>query len=492
MTAAAAPARHRVLLAVAEVGTAIQLEETLGKVGLATRWDQQQAGGPILPPPPDAPEPEPDVVVLDADRAGARLAAIADAWREHPSSPGIVAIGAPAARDHAAAARVTLLSSAATAPTLRAAIDAAVRLRYTGRMSWNVARRALGLPDRGRDTEEAARMIAAARAIDLEVPRTALGWYAGCYVTDLGAIDVLRDARALEIPEVAFAKHLDGTLTLQAAIRKGPLDGSAAARLIWALASIGGVALTAEVHDVATPARRALAAARADVRGRLARLDRGTFYDVLEITPLADYPDVEAAYQATGHKYAPAVLAAFDLGELAAHVQPLWDQVEKARAVLVDLPARGRYHDWLRAKLPELRTVWAIDPAPAQQAIEIYARGQKALGAGDVHRALGELAAACRQHPGHPEYEASLAWARYRVQVGSGKDAAATARAERRTVEQLLAGTRRWPRALLALALLCAADNDPEAARFHIREALAADPQLAAAHQLLARLGARP
>jgi hypothetical protein len=474
---------HRVLLAVAEVGTAIQLEETLGKVGLVTRWDAAQAGGPAGDPGVI------DVVVLDADRADARLAAIAEAWRDHPSSPGVVAIGAPSAREHAAAARITLLSPAATAQTLRAAIDDAARLRFTGRLGWNVARLALGLPDRGRDTDEAARVIAAARTLDVEIPRAALRWYGSCYVTDLGAVALLREARALSIPEVEQAAAMDGTLTLQTLIRTGPLDGAGAVRLVWALASVGGVALTAEVHDPGTPERRQLAQVRADLRGRIARLDRATFYDVLEVTPLADYPEVEAAYQAVGHRYAPSVLAAYDLAELAAHVQPLWDQVEKARSVLVDLPARGRYHDYLRAKLGELRTAWAIDPGPAKQAAEIFARGQQALGAGDVHRALGELAAACRHHPGHPEYEASLAWARYRVQVGSGKPAAETARSERRTVEALVAGTRPWPRALLALALLCAADNDAEAARFHIREALAADPQLAAAHQLLARLG---
>jgi len=36
--------------------------------------------------------------------------------------------------------------------------------------------------------------------------------------------------------------------------------------------------------------------------------------------------------------------------------RPTWDLVEKARAVLVDHAQRGRYHDWLRQKLPELRT----------------------------------------------------------------------------------------------------------------------------------------
>jgi hypothetical protein len=473
---------HRVLLAVDEVGTAIQLEETLGTVGIKTRWDRAQAAGP------SGDVGEVDVVILDADRAGERLAEVAEAWRDHASSPGVIAIGAPSARGHASAARITLLAPAATAATLRAAIDDAARLRFTGRLSWHVARRALGLPDGGRDTAAAATIIRAARTLDVEIPRAALRWYAGSYVTDLGAVAVLREARALTIPEVEQAAAMDGTLTLQVLIRRGPLDGAGAARLVWALASIGGIALTPEVHDVATPARRVLAKVRKDLRARLDRLEGATYYDVLEVTPAAEYPELEAAYQALERKYSPSALAGHDLGELGVHVEPLWNLVEKARSVLVDLPARGRYHDWLRAKHGQLKTVWAIDPQPAVAAAELYAKGQQSLGAGDVHKAIGELAAACRQHPGHPEYEASLAWARYRLQVAAGKDAAATARTERAVVEGLVAGTRSWPRALLALALLCAADEDREAARFHLREALGADPQLAAAHQLLARL----
>ena len=99
--------------------------------------------------------------------------------------------------------------------------------------------------------------------------------------------------------------------------------------------------------------------------------------------------------------------------ELASLVGPMWEPVEKARSVLVDHAQRGRYHDWLRNKLPELRTVWAIDPPAASAAAEAFARGQRSLGEGDAHKAMKDLAFACRHHPGHPEYEANLAWARF-------------------------------------------------------------------------------
>jgi len=264
------------------------------------------------------------------------------------------------------------------------------------------------------------------------------------------------------------------------------------ARLLWALGSLGAIDLTPEVRDDATPQRRGLAELRAHLRARAVRLERSTFYDVLEITPLAEIEDIEAAYQSVALRFAPDVLATYDLAELAAQTEPMWTLVEKARTVLVDHPQRGRYHDWLRQKLPELRTVWAIDPGAVETAAAAFARGQRNLGDGDAHKAMGDLAAACRHFPGHPDYESSLAWARYRVQVASGRDRVEAAVAERRTLEQLLLGCRPWPRALVALALLCAAGGDVDAARWHLRVSLAVDPTAPAAVQLAQRLGMRP
>ena len=62
------------------------------------------------------------------------------------------------------------------------------------------------------------------------------------------------------------------------------------------------------------------------------------------------------------------------------------------------------------------------------------------------------------------------------------------AREERLRAEAAVVGTKPWPRAQLALALLCAADGDSDAAQFQLQNALAADPSLVAAHQLLQRL----
>jgi hypothetical protein len=474
-----------VLLALGDVGLGVRLEEQLAQAGLIARWDAGQVDGPrggaIA-----------RVVVVDADHLGDRLADVADAWRRQPSVPGVLAIGrSAAAREAAPLARVTLVTATAKLQTLIAAIRDAEAFRLATDMRWSMMREALGLPRA--DDERAAwpQALAAARAIDIELPRAALRWFVRHYATPTQRLDELREDRVLTVPELELLAHVDGTQTVQVLSRRGPLDQVRSVRLLWALVSLAAIDLTPEVRDVATTARRSLADVRAHLRARRALLEGSTYYDVLEVSPLAEIDDIEAAVQLVGLRFAPEVLATHDLADLAALVQPTWDLVGKARAVLIDHAQRGRYHDWLRQKLPELRTIWAIDPTTARSAAAAFARGQRSLGDGDVHKAMGDFATACRLFPGHPEYEANLSWTRYRVQVGSGRDRIEAAIAERRALEDLLLGRRPWPRALVALALLCATAGDADAARWHLHIALAIDPALPAAVQLAQRLGMR-
>jgi hypothetical protein len=474
-----------VLIAVAEVGSGVQLEEALNGAGFQATWDAAQVDGPsgIV---------RCEVVLVDADRLGARLAQVADAWRDHDTVPGVVAVGSSAAaREHAPAARVTLLSPGAKPATLAQAIREAAKLRLATGMRWSVMRAALKLPPADNDVAAWPATVLHARNVDLDVARAALRWHVQHYATPSATLDRLREERVLTVPELETLAHVDGTQTVQRLVKRGPLDPTQSARLLWAMASMGAIDLTAEVRDVATPSRRALDEIRRHLRARVARLEKSTYYDVLEITPLAEYADIEAAYQLVGSRYSPQALGRFDLAELVTHVQPTWEIVEKARAVLADHAQRGRYTDWLRQNLPNLKTTWAIDMNDAKAAAEAFARGQRALGEGDAHKAMGELARACRHHPDHPDYEANLAWARFRVQVASGKDQRETAIAERALVEAVVLGRRPWPRALVALALLCAAAGDADSARWHLAIALSIDPNVPAAAQLAQRLGLR-
>lgn len=469
----------RVLLAFTDVGLGIPLQEALETLGRDTRWDPAATPSSLKTDPPD-------VVVLDGDGLAARLGENADAWRALDPAPGVIAIGMRAdTATAAAAAHLTLVPPTTTPPMLARALDEAEKLRFAAALAPGLARRALKLPP-GADT---VQMLAASRKLDVELARAALRWYAQHYVGATAVVDELRAARALIPPEIEHIKHMNGTLTLQSVVRASPLDAPEAARLVWVLGSLGAVTLTTEPPDVTTTARRALTELRSHLRARTARLAKATFYDVLEVTPFAEIDDIEISYRILAWRYGPERTGKLDLGDVTPLAAPSWDQVERARKVLSDVAARGRYNDWLRDKWSTLESTWAVDSTAATAATEAYGRAQQALTAGDVHRALSEMAVAARNHPGHPEYEAGLAWARYRVEVAGGKDQAQIARRERGVAERATLGMRPWPRALLALALLCVADRDLDSARWCLREALAIDPSSPAARQLMARLG---
>lgn len=474
-----------VLVAVADVGAGVQLEEALNHAGFEARWDGAQADGPRG-------ASAQEVVVVDADHLGSRLTEVVEQWRDHASVPGVVALGTtPAARELAPVARVTLLSPSVSPATLATAIREAAKLRLSTGMRWPVLRAALKLPPAENSVESWPATLLHARNADIELARSALRWHAQHYATPTPLVDQIREERILTVPELETAAHIDGTKTVQTLVKLGPLEPAQTARLLWALASMGAITLTPEVRDVATPGRRALHELRGHLRARAARLEKTTYFDVLEISPLAEYPEIEAAYRLIGARYSPKAMSRFDLAELAPLVKPAWDLVEKARNTLNDHALRGRYTDWLRKNISSLDTVWAIDVRAIQDAAEAFARGQTILAQGDAHRAMGDFARACRNHPGHPDYEANLAWVRFRVAVAGGKDQRESAAAERASVEEILAGRRPWPRALVALALLCAAGGDADAARWHLHIALQIDPNVPAAAQLAQRLGLR-
>jgi hypothetical protein len=474
-----------VLIAVADVGTGVQLEEALNHAGFEARWDGALSDGP-------RPGGLPEAVIVDADHLGERLLEVAEQWRDHPSVPGIVALGgSPAAREQAPLARLTLLSPNVSPSTLVAAIREAAKLRLAAGMRWSVLRAALKLPPIDNTADAWPATLLHARNADLEIARAALRWHVSHYATPTDVLAQLREERMLTVPELETAAHIDGTRTVQTLVKLGPLDPQATARLLWVLISMGAVVLSPEVADVSTSPRRALDEIRRHLRARQERLARGTLFDVLEISPLAEHAEIEAAYRLVGARYSPKALSRFDLSDLAPLVRPTWELVEKARTTLLDHALRGRYAEWLRAHLHELTSVWALDAAALETAAEAFARGQHSLAAGDAHRAMGDFAMACRHHPGHPDYEATLAWVRFRVQIAAGKDPHETALAGRHDVESHLLGCRPWPRALVALALLCAAGGDAEAARWHLHISLQLDPNAPAARQLAQRLGMR-
>jgi len=475
-----------VVLALDDVGLAVPLQELLEQGGHGVLWS---------PPLADGPEKLPrgqkvDVVVL-AERSGVPFDRGIEKWRAIEPPPGILAVVLGKSGEAAAKkARVPLVASTAQPAEIAGAVGRALALRWSGKLASGHARGALGLGTAmGDPVDDAARIVKAARQADLEIVREALRWYALHYVSTTDVVAQLRDVRALAIPEVDLVRSIDGARTMQTIINKAAIGQQAAARLVWSLACVGALQHGPEPIDMSSPERRAVTMARLHLRARAARSERATHYDVLEITPAAGIAEIEHACQMLAVRYAPERMERLDLGEAAALVAPLWKAIQKARAILSDPADRLRYNEALVAQRGKIQSTWTFGPNDRARAEEAFAKGQRALVAGEPFKAVSEMAAAARAHPDHPDYEASLAWARTRAEIARGKPKEPIVDTERKNAEAALAGRRPWPRALVALAMLCAADEDPDSAHWHLKEALACEPNLPVARQMLARLG---
>lgn len=432
-----------------------------------------------------------DVVVL-VEREGQPYGPRLEAWRELDPPPGVLAVVTSAdGRSACDRDRIPFVVSSAPPGEMAAAVDRALRLRWAGRLAPSYARGALRVPASDDPVMDAANIVSAARQADLELVREALRWYALYYVTATPLVAALRERRALQIPEVEITDLCDGARTAQTVVRQSRAGGAAAGRLLWALACTGGVTLTPEPPDLATEQRRAVAMTRKHLRARRAHMELTTYYDVLEVTPRADHIELDTARHMLAVRFSPERLAQLDLGDLAEQVVPLWQVIEKAYQTLRDPAERLRYNEALGRRQGGRESAWAFGPNDRIKADEAYGRGQKALLDGEPFKAVSALATAARTHADHPDYEASLCWARYRAELARGKSREEIGSHERTTAEEHQLGRRPWPRGLLAVALLCAADGDPATAQWYLREALACDPNLPAAKQLLSRLGKR-
>lgn len=434
----------------------------------------------------------PDVIVVDGDAPGLDLAVMAAGWRQQPPpTPALIVLAATApARVAAERVRAVVLTKPVAAAALADEVTrVASAPRGVAAPTAASALSVLGLAAGGLPEDEAAAIIAGARTVDPAVVREALRPHVHAYVTVQPLLDALCARRSLTDPEARFALALDGSRTV-----KGVIDSSgdmlAAARLVWALVSGGAVQLTSEPPgDVAHPRARQVARLRDHLRARRARLGKPTPYDVLEVDPDTSPAECERAAMMLGARYMPERLAGMDLGDLAPLVEPLWRQILRARAILVD-PVQRQSYDIERLTLePDADARRMRRRIDQQEAEAAFVRGQRALAAGDAFRAVSELAAAARRLPDEPDYEVYVSWARVCAEEARGQDKAAAARRERPTAEAALAGRRPRPRALFALGLLCEAAGDRDDARQHLAEALACDPRLAPARQALARLG---
>ncbi len=443
--------------------------------------------------------PTPDLLVIDGDAPGMDLAVVAAAWRRREPPPGMVVLGSThTARTQAERVHARLVPKPVDPGEL---VGEIARMLLGGRpdtsLNPDAALRLLGLLGGGLPDDEAAMIIAGSRKVDVTLVREALRPHIFHYATSTYLLERLLQRRTLGSEEARLAISLDGGRTVRGAIDGlprapedhtpvGTLSSYQSARLVWALAASGAAVLTPE-----PPAGHPTARLRAHLRARKAAFANATHYRVLELGIDATAADVISATALAELRYGPAAVAEHDLGDLAGVAARVWEQVARARLVLGDERLRAEYDAALVPRPAELEERRQRRRAEADDAERAFLRGQHALAAGDVSRAVSELAGAARRFPDHPDYEAYAAWVRFvsdDQRDPSHADRQRLAARERTRAEAALLGRRPWPRALCALGLLCEAAGDAPAAAAHLREALLGDDKLTPARQALARL----
>jgi hypothetical protein len=454
---------------------------------------------PALDVTPNIGRATPDVLIVDGDHAGMDLNVVTASWRRREPPPALIVLGtSQETRADAERVRARMLAlPVANEQLLGEIARLSAGAHAQALLSSASALRALGLHGGGLPEDEAALIVAGGRSVDVLLVREMLRPHMFDYAQATRLVDRLVQRRSLGPEESRLALSLDGGRTIRGAVDglprldddvtpAGALSAHRAARLLWSLASSGALLLSKE-----PPAGHPTARLRAHVRARKSRLQTASHYQVLEVGLSAAPAEIDRACQLAESRFGPTTLSQHDLGDLTGWAAQIWQQLERAARVLRDPRLRAEYDVQLVPRPAELDQQRQRRRVDADEAEQLFLRGQQALAQGDIFRALSDTAAAARRLPGHPDYEAYTSWVRLLADEARGGERKGLADRERATAEAALLGRRPWPRALYVLGLIAEAAGDPGAAAAHFREALAGDDRLAAARQALARVSGR-
>ena len=295
----------------------------------------------------------------------------------------------------------------------------------------------------------------------------------------------------LTVPELETVAHTDGTITVQTLVKRGPLDpAQRRAAAVGARVARRARRSRAEVRDrdhAAAP--RARRDPHAPSRPGRTGSSAATHYDVLEITPLAEYPRSRARTGSSARATRRRCSRATTSPSSPRSSSRPGSSSRRRASTLVDDAERGRYTDWVRANLAQLETVWAIDPSVREARRRcVHARPARARRGRRAPRDE-------RPREGMPPPPRSSR-VRGEPRVGalpragrSRQGSREAAIAERRAVEEL----PRRPPAVAARARRARPAlrrrGDADSARWHLHTALSFDPKLPAAVALAQRLG---
>lgn len=481
-----------ILLGIDDAAVGRALAATLAEAGHTVTW----VGALEVTPAPT--QPSPDLIIIDGDARGMDLAVVSAAWRRREAPPAVLVLGAGGpARLAAERVRARVLPKPIDPDALVSEIGR-LTVPATDALSARAALKMLGLPGGGLVEDEAAAIVQAARNAEIGRIHEALRPHLDGYIAATGLAAALVERRVLARAEARVVRHLDGSRTIRGVIAQiaqpsestpEALHPLLAVRLMWALLSTGAIALVP-----APPPRHPTTVLRAHIRARATRLAGATHYEVLELGVEATAPEIEHATVLLESRYGPGARANHDLGDLTGTADRLWEQIVQARRVLGDPRLRAVYDTTVGPRARELEEARQLRRTLIEEGERFFTRGQNAIRRGAIFRAVSHLATAARRMPDRPDYEICAAWARLLAEdlrAGDRFDRVGAARRERATAEELLRGRRPWPRALFVLGLLCETAGDLPAAIEYLREAAECDPELQAARQALARLGAQ-
>ncbi len=453
------------------------LQESLERAGYSVTWNQKAVR-------PDSIPQLADLMILDADTES--CSQIVSKWRELDPPPAILLLTHNEATIQLAASiQVPAVTKATGSSEFLSAVEGAIRARFTSHMSGSFARGLLRLGPATSPQADAKKILVASRTMNLNDVRECLRWQRTHYLSLTTLSSELLAERILTVPERAITAGMDGTQTIQRLVSATAGDGTISGKLIWALISCGAATCSPEPPDNRSPTRQRILETRKHLRARQRRLEHATHYDVLEVDRGASPKEVDLAARTLALRFSPDRLRSLDLSELASVVDSNWQEILLARQVLIDGVDRANYDDWADSQQEHLRSPWAFDIEDSEKAEDAFRRGQRALMQGEAFSAVSNFASACRAHPDNPDYETYLCWAKYRASTDKANQLLRTCR---ETAEESQQGRRPWPQALVALALLCLADEDPTSARYHLEEALAVTPNFPAAKTLLSRI----
>lgn len=233
---------------------------------------------------------------------------------------------------------------------------------------------------------------------------------------------------------------------------------------------IGPGAVELQLHGAATPEPRPVLDPRhQQLLGDYLAADGRDHYELLGVSPGAELPAIEAAYEAAMDRLQPERYRDLDLGRDHGKISELRERYRVALQVLSSPVRRAAYDEEIARA--------AVEFGHRHVDAELrHRRGAQLLGEGELGPAVLLLEEAARLQPEQPDYLTLLGWARFLHARHAGADPAAAAAGALPDLERALRCDDEHGGAHACLGHIRLALGDAGRAVPHYERALQADP----------------